>query len=88
MLSIRKTYAGQARRVAAVAWGLRQLMFAKFLVVVDAAVDVGDHRQVLAAMATHVNPGRDVFTEQGPPDPLDAATPAGGWASGWQWTRQ
>ena len=77
VLSIRKTYAGQARRVAGMAWGLQQLMFAKFLVVVDAAVDVHDHCQVLAAMAAHVNPGRDIFTAQGPPDPLDAATPAG-----------
>jgi len=76
-LSIRKTCAGQARRVACSAWGLRQLMFAKWLVVVDEQIDVHDQRQVLSAMAGNVNPGRDVFVQQGPPDPFDPATPAG-----------
>ncbi|MGO8690620.1 MAG: UbiD family decarboxylase [Thermoguttaceae bacterium] len=77
VLAIRKGYAGQARRVAALARGLPPLALAKFLVVVDAEVDVHDHRQVLAAMAAEVNPGRDVVVDEGPPDPLDAATPAG-----------
>jgi 4-hydroxy-3-polyprenylbenzoate decarboxylase len=77
VLSIRKSYAGQARRVAALAWGLRPLMFAKLLVVVDAEVDVRDRCQVLRAIADHVAPGRDLFTQQGPPDSLDPSTPAG-----------
>jgi 4-hydroxy-3-polyprenylbenzoate decarboxylase len=77
MISIRKSYAGQARRVATIAWGLRQLMFAKFVVIVDADVDVHDHNQVFAAMAANADPVRDVFTQQGSPDPLDVATPAG-----------
>jgi len=72
-LSIQKTYAGQSRRVAHAAWGLRQLMFAKWLVVVDEDIDAHDIQQVLTAMATNVDPGRDVFTQQGPPDPLDVA---------------
>ena len=76
-LSIEKTYAGQARRVAAAAWGLRQLMFAKLLVVVDEEVDVHDPQQVLSAMTANVNPGRDVFFHEGPRDPLDIATPPG-----------
>ena len=53
------------------------MMFAKWLVVVDEAVDVQDHQQVLAAIATNVNPGRDVFFQQGPPDLMDVATPPG-----------
>jgi len=75
-LAIRKTYAGQARRVAHAAWGLRQLMFAKWLVVVDEEVDVHDQEQVLAAIANNVSPGRDVLIQQGPPDPTDVATPS------------
>jgi len=47
------------------------------LVVVDEEVDVHDHQQVLSAIATNVHPGRDVFFLQGPPDPLDIATPPG-----------
>ena len=76
-VSIQKTYAGQARRVANAAWGLRQFMFAKMLVLVDAEIDVHDHAAVLAAIATNVNPGRDVFVEQGPPDPFDPAAVPG-----------
>lgn len=76
-LSIEKTYAGQARRVAHAAWGLRQLMFAKLLVVVDEEVDVHDHQEVLSAIAANVHPGRDVFFQQGPRDPLDIAVPPG-----------
>jgi 4-hydroxy-3-polyprenylbenzoate decarboxylase len=77
-LSIEKTYAGQARRVAHAAWGLAQLTYAKLLVVVDEEVDVHDHRQVLSAMTTNVRPDRDVFFfPQGPPDPMDIATAPG-----------
>jgi 4-hydroxy-3-polyprenylbenzoate decarboxylase len=76
-LAIRKSYAGQARRVAALARGLPPLAPAKFLVVVDAGIDVHDCQAVLGALAAHVNPGRDLIVEEGPPDPLDAATPSG-----------
>jgi 4-hydroxy-3-polyprenylbenzoate decarboxylase len=76
-LSIRKTHPGQARRVAHAAWGLRQLMFAKFLVLVDEGVDVHDQQQVLAAITANAHPARDVFTAQGPPDPFDPTTPPG-----------
>ena len=76
-VSIRKTHAGQARRVAHAAWGLRQLMFAKLLVIVDEEVDVHDHQQVLSAIDRNANPGGDVFFAEGPPDPLDPAATAG-----------
>jgi len=76
-IAIRKTYAGQAHRVADAAWGLRQLMFAKVLVVVDEGIDVHDQQQVLSAVAANVHPARDVFFRRGPPDPCDAATPPG-----------
>jgi 4-hydroxy-3-polyprenylbenzoate decarboxylase len=70
-LSISKTYPGQAWRVANAAWGLRQLMFAKVLVIVDEDVDVHDPQQVLAAVAMNMNPGHDVLLQAGPPDPFD-----------------
>jgi 4-hydroxy-3-polyprenylbenzoate decarboxylase len=77
VVSIRKTHAGQARRVAHAVWGLPGLMFAKLLVVVDEEVDVHDMPGVWSAVMAHMNPGRDVFFQQGPPDPWDSATPAG-----------
>ena len=75
LVSIDKTYAGQARKVAHAVWGLRQLMFAKLLVIVDEHIDVHDHRQVWSAVAGHVDPGRDVFFQRGPCDPRDPAAP-------------
>ena len=77
VLAIRKSYAGQARRVASIAWGMRQFLFAKLLVIVDEGVDVRDARQVLGAMAARANPGRDLFFQEGPPDPLDPAAVPG-----------
>ena len=76
-VSIRKTYAGQGRRAAHAAWGLRPMMFAKTLVVVDDDVDVRDHQAVLAAVSANMNPARDVLIDQGPPDPFDPAASVG-----------
>jgi len=75
--SIRKTHAGQARRVAQAVWGLAQSRSAKLLVVVDDDVNAADTEQVLAAMAANVRPRRDVWFGDGPPDPLDPASPSG-----------
>ncbi len=77
VVSIRKSYAGQSRRVADAAWGLRQLRFAKVLVVVDEGVDVHDDRQVLSAVSANMHPGRDVFLRQGPVDVFDPAAVPG-----------
>ena len=75
-VSIRKTYAGQGRRAAHAAWGLQPMTFAKMLVVVDDDVDVRNQQAVLAAIASNMNPARDVLIDQGPADPFDpAATP-------------
>ncbi|MHC4399474.1 MAG: UbiD family decarboxylase [Planctomycetota bacterium] len=72
-VSIRKRYAGEARKVAHAVWGLRPWMFVKLLVIVDEEVDVRDERQVWSAVASHADPGRDVLFASGPPDPLDPA---------------
>ena len=76
-VAIRKTYAGQARKVAHAVWGLRQLMFAKLLVIVDESVDVHDPDQVWSAVTAHVDAAGDIFFQQGPRDPRDPATPPG-----------
>jgi 4-hydroxy-3-polyprenylbenzoate decarboxylase len=76
-VAIRKTYAGQGRRAAHAVWGLRPMMFAKVLVIVDEDVDVHDHQQVLAAMAANIRPDRDIVIEQVPADPFDPAASLG-----------
>lgn len=73
LASIAKSYAGQARKVACSLWGLRQLMFAKLLVIVDADVNVRDPQQVWSAVAARTDFGRDLLFVQGP---LDLADPA------------
>jgi 4-hydroxy-3-polyprenylbenzoate decarboxylase len=77
LVSIRKTHAGQARRVAHAVWGLRQTMFAKLLVVVDDDVNVHDPRQAWSAVAANMEPGRHVFFSEGPVDPWDPASVPG-----------
>ncbi len=73
VVSIQKAYAGQARKVACALWGMSSLMLVKLWVVVDDGVDVADPGEVWASISAHVDPGRDVFCQQGPPDPLDPA---------------
>jgi len=75
VISTDKRYAGQARRVAGAAWAQQLFMFAKVLVIVDREVDVHDTSAVLSAISANVYPPRDVFFEQGPPDPADVAAP-------------
>ena len=76
-ISIGKTYAGQGRRAAHAAWGLRPLRFAKMLVVVDEDIDVCDRDAVLAAVTANFRPERDVVMESGPADPFDPAATDG-----------
>ena len=52
---------------------MRQFTFAKMMVIVDEDVDPHDQQQVLAAIASQVDAGRDAFTHLGPPDPFDPA---------------
>ena len=74
--SIDTRYAGQAHRVAHALWGLPGLMLVRWLVIVDGDVDVRDPAQLTAAVARHVDPARDVFFTQGPPDPWQSAATA------------
>lgn len=77
VLSIRKTFAGQARKAAGAFWGLDAFMFVKLVVVVDSDINVRDYSKVLLAAATNAVPGRDVFFQAGPPHPNDAQAAAG-----------
>ena len=76
-VSIRKTDAGQARSVAGTLWGLRLLIFTRLIVIVDEDVDVHDTGAVWAAVSLNGDPARDVFFQEGAPDPLDPVTEGG-----------
>ena len=76
VVSIRKTYPGQARKVMMGLWGTGQLALTKIIVVVDGDVDVHDHNSVVWAVTTRADPARDTVIIGGTPtDTLDPASP-------------
>ena len=58
IVSIRKRYPGQARKVMHAIWGTGQLMFTKYVIVVDADVDVHDLSEVLWRVGANTDPGQ------------------------------
>ena len=83
VVSMRKQYAGHAKRVMMGVWSfLRQFMYTKFIVVTDDDVNVRDWKDVIWAMTTRMDPGRDtVIIENTPIDYLDFASPVPGLGS-------
>ena len=72
IVSIRKSYPGQAKKVMNALWGLgHMMMLTRVLVVVDADVDVQDTRSVAWFVLNNLAPDRDVVTMPGPVDDLD-----------------
>jgi 4-hydroxy-3-polyprenylbenzoate decarboxylase len=74
IVSIRKSYPGQARKVMHAIWSLGQAMFTKCVVVVDEDCDVQDLREVVLRVANHIDPERDIQFTLGPVDSLDHAS--------------
>ncbi len=83
VVSMRKQYAGHAKRVMFGIWSfLRQFMYTKFIVVVDDDIDVRDWKEVIWAITTRVDPARDtLLAERTPIDYLDFASPVAGLGS-------
>jgi len=83
VVSINKGYAGHAKRVMFGIWSyLRQFMYTKFIIVVDADVDCRDWKEVIWAISTRCDPVRDfTMAENTPIDYLDFASPIAGLGS-------
>ena len=83
VVSMRKQYAGHAKRVMFGIWSfLRQFMYTKFIVVTDADVDIRDWKEVVWALTTRVDPARDTLLVPSTPiDYLDFASPVAGLGS-------
>ena len=73
LVSIRKSYPGQARKVMNAIWSLGQAMFTKVIVVVDEDVNVQDIAEVTLKALNHIDPERDIQFTLGPVDSLDHA---------------
>lgn len=73
IVSIRKSYPGQARKVMSAIWSLGQAMFTKCIVVVDEDCDVHNVAEVVLRVANNIDPERDIQFTMGPVDSLDHA---------------
>jgi 4-hydroxy-3-polyprenylbenzoate decarboxylase len=74
IVSIRKSYPGQARKVMNAIWSLGQAMFTKCIIVVDEDVDVQNIADVTLKVLNHIDPERDIQFTLGPIDSLDHAS--------------
>lgn len=76
IVSIRKRYPGQAKKVMMGLWGTGQLALTKMFVVVDEDIDVHDMNDVIWAVTTRADAARDtVIIGNTPTDTLDPASP-------------
>ncbi|PCI33453.1 MAG: hypothetical protein COB54_03900 [Alphaproteobacteria bacterium] len=80
VISIKKGYAGHAKRIMMGTWSyLRQFMYTKFIIVVDDDINCRDWKDVMWAMSTRMDPVRDTtLVENTPIDYLDFASPVSG----------
>jgi 4-hydroxy-3-polyprenylbenzoate decarboxylase len=80
VISMKKQYAGHAKRVMFGVWSfLRQFMYTKFIIVTDDDVAIRDWKEVIWAITTRVDPARDtLIVENTPIDYLDFASPISG----------
>jgi len=72
-VSIRKQYPYQAFKVMHGLWGMGQMMFSKYIVVVDEDCDVHNTSEVLFRLCANTDPERDSTIIRNPSDSLDHA---------------
>ncbi len=76
IVSIKKRYPGQAKKVMMGLWGLGQLALTKIIVIVDEDVNVHDINEVIWAVTTRADAARDtIIIDNTPTDTLDPASP-------------
>jgi len=80
VISIKKEYPGQAKRIMMGIWSfLKQFMYTKFVIIVDEDINPRDWKDVMWAISTRMDPARDITViENTPIDYLDFASPISG----------
>ena len=71
VVKIRKTYAGQGKKVISSLFGTGQMMFTKYLVVVSGNVDIRNYRELLLIVLANTDFRTDLLFSSGPLDVLD-----------------
>jgi len=74
LVSIKKEYPGQARKVMHGLWGLGLMSLTKTIVVLDHFVDVQNPSEVVWRVANNFDPNNDLVVSGGPLDDLDVAS--------------
>ena len=76
IVSIKKRYPGQAKKVMMGLWGMGQLALTKMIIVVDSDVNVHNVNEVIWAITTRSDAARDtIIINNTPTDTLDPASP-------------
>lgn len=75
LVAIKKSFPGHARKVMNSLWGMGQMMFAKYIVVVDENVNVQNTSEVMWKVFNNADPRRDTMIVDGPLDVLDHSAP-------------
>ena len=75
VVSIRKAYPGHPRKVMHALWGLGQMMFVRYVIVVDDDVNVHDLSEVLYRVGLQADPAQDLEPVDGPVDQLSISNP-------------
>lgn len=81
IVAIDKRFPGHARKVMSGIWGLGQMMFTKYVIVVDKHVNVHDISEVALHVFGNVDPKRDFMFSEGPLDILDHSSSMFGYGS-------
>jgi 4-hydroxy-3-polyprenylbenzoate decarboxylase len=75
IVSVQKRFPGQARKVMNFLWGMGQMMYTKFIIVVDEDVNPHNSSEVAWRAFNNVDPRRDIVLSDGPLDALDHSSP-------------
>lgn len=81
VISIKKSYPQQAKKVMHAVWGMGQMMFTKMIIVVDAHVNIQDMKEVWWRVFNNIDARRDVVMVDGPLDALDHSSPQANWGT-------
>lgn len=75
LVSMKKEFPGQAKKIINALWGLGQMAPTKSIVVFEDDIDLNDSSTVLWRLLNNVDPRRDMIFSEGPLDALDHSAP-------------
>jgi 4-hydroxy-3-polyprenylbenzoate decarboxylase len=75
LISIRKKFPGQAKKVIHALWGLGQMASTKYIIIFDNDLNLRDSSTVVWKLLNNVDPRRDLVFSEGPLDALDHSAP-------------